>query len=220
MKVLVIEDNEALNRNLVRYLSLQDIHTEASFEGKDGLYKASTKYYDAIILDIQLPEIDGIEICKNLREKWNATPIIMLTSHSATSDVITGLDAGADDYLSKPFDYEELIARLHSLTRRNLKNKSNSKIHLHEYEIDLESMSVQDKDKEIKLSKLEFELLSYFAKNCGRVISRQELYEKVWGESDNDFIFSKTVDVYIWYLRKKLRKDLIITKKWAGYLVE
>jgi DNA-binding response OmpR family regulator len=121
----------------------------------------------------------------------------MLTSHSATSDVITGLDAGADDYLSKPFDYEELIARLHSLTRRNLKNKSNSKIHLHEYEIDLESMSVQDKDKEIKLSKLEFELLSYFAKNCGRVISRQELYEKVWGESDNDFIFSKTVDVYI-----------------------
>lgn len=219
MKILVIEDNEALNRNLVRYLSLQDIHAEASFDGKDWLYKASTKYYDAIILDIQLPEIDGLSVCMNLREKWNITPIIMLTSRSAKSDIVQGLNHGADDYLVKPFDYEELIARLQSLTRRSLKNKSSSKLEVGAYTINLEKMEVQNQWKIISLSKLEFELFTYLAKNIWRVVSRKELYEKVWGEFDGDFMFSKTVDVYIWYLRKKLDKDLIETKKWIWYMI-
>ena len=220
MKILVIEDNVALNRNVVRFLALKDIHAEASFDGKDGLYKASTKYYDAIILDINLPEIDGLDLCKRLREKGNATPIIMLTSRSAKSDIVTGLDAGADDYLVKPFDYEELIARLSSLTRRNLKNKSNSLLHVGDYEINFEKVEVRSGEKIIQLSKLEFELFSYLAKNIGRVISRKELYEKVWWEFDGDFMFSKTVDVYIWYLRKKLDRDLIETKKWIWYIIQ
>ncbi len=219
MKILVIEDNESLNRNLVRYLSLQDIHAEASFDGKDGLYKASTKYYDAIILDIQLPEIDGIELCTNLREKWNATPIIMLTSRSSKTDIVQWLNCGADDYLVKPFDYDELIARLQSLTRRNLKNKSNSKIKVNKYSIDLQKHEVSDWENILALSKLEFDLLIYLAKNKGRVLSRKELYEKVWGEFDGDFMFSKTVDVYIGYLRKKLDRELIETKKWVWYMI-
>ena len=219
MRILVIEDNEALNRNMVRYLSLKDIHSEASFDGKDGLYKASTKYYDAIILDINLPEIDGIELCKQLREKWNATPIIMLTSRSTKTDIIQWLESGADDYLVKPFDYGELIARLESLTRRNLKNKSNSKLVIQNFEIDYEKHEVNSWDATIQLSRLEFDLFSYLAKNAGRVVSRKELYEKVWWEFDGDFMFSKTVDVYIWYLRKKLNRELIETKKWVGYII-
>lgn len=219
MRILVIEDNEALNRNMVRYLSLKDIHSEASFDGKDGLYKASTKYYDAIILDINLPEIDGIELCKQLREKWNATPIIMLTSRSTKTDIIQWLESGADDYLVKPFDYGELIARLESLTRRNLKNKSNSKLVIGDFEIDYEKHEVNSWDTTIQLSRLEFDLFSYLAKNAGRVISRKELYEKVWWEFDGDFMFSKTVDVYIWYLRKKLSRELIETKKGIGYII-
>lgn len=219
MKVLVVEDNEALNRNLVRFLSLRDIHSEACFDGKNAMYKASTKYYDAIILDINLPEIDGLSVCTQLREKWNITPIIMLTSRSAKNDIVTGLNSGADDYLVKPFDYDELIARLESLTRRNLKNKSNSKLTIDNYEIDFERVEVKKDENLIKLSKLEFDLFSYLAKNQGKVVTRKELYEKVWWEFDGDFMFSKTVDVYIGYLRKKLHRELIETRKWLWYII-
>lgn len=220
MKVLVIEDNTSLSRNLVRYLALKNIQAEASFDGKDWLYKALTKYYDAIILDINLPEKDWLEVCQELREREKNTPIIMLTSRWTKSDIITWLDFWADDYLVKPFDYDELIARIKTLTRRNLKNKSNKFILTWEYKIDLEKVEVSKNDKQIKLSSLEYDLFKYLAQNKGRVIDRQELYEKVWWEFDGDFMFSKTVDVYIWYLRKKLDRELIETKKWFGYVIK
>jgi DNA-binding response OmpR family regulator len=220
MKVLVVEDTQDLATGLVRFLSMKDIQADISLDGKDGLYKASTKYYDAVILDINLPEKDGLEVCKELREKEKDVPIIMLTSRSSKDDMITGLDAGADDYLVKPFDYDILVARLEALTRRNLKNKSTSILHLGDYNIDLEKVEVSWKNNEnIHLTKLEFDLLKYFAQNKGNIISRQELYEKVWWEFDGDFMFSKTVDVYIWYLRKKLNPELIQTKKWHWYIV-
>jgi len=220
MRVLVVEDTQALATNLVRYLSLSDIQADISFDGKDALYKASTKYYDAIILDINLPEMDGLEVCKELREKEKDVPIIMLTSRSGKEDIITGLETGADDYLVKPFDYDILIARLHTLTRRNLKNKSTTQLFAGGYQIDLEKVEVRKDGEKIKLSTLEFELFSYMAKNKGKVISRQELYEKVWGEFDGDFLFSKTVDVYIGYLRKKLGREIIETKKGFGYMIQ
>jgi DNA-binding response OmpR family regulator len=220
MKVLVVEDTQDLATGLVRFLSMKDIQADISLDGKNGLYKASTKYYDAVILDINLPEKDGLEVCKELREKEKDVPIIMLTSRSSKDDMITGLDAGADDYLVKPFDYDILVARLEALTRRNLKNKSTSILHLGDYNIDLEKVEVSWKNNEnIHLTKLEFDLLKYFAQNKGNIISRQELYEKVWWEFDGDFMFSKTVDVYIWYLRKKLNPELIQTKKWHWYIV-
>lgn len=218
MKVLIVEDTQELATGLARYLSLKDIQAEVSFDGKEGLYKAATKYYDAIILDINLPEKDGLTVCRELREKEKNVPIIMLTSRSSNDDVITGLDAGADDYLVKPFDYEVLVARLHALTRRELKNKSTQSVTIGKYSLDLEKMQVMLWEEEIHLSQLEFNLLKYFAQNKGKAIDRQELYEKVWGEFDGDFMFSKTVDVYIGYLRKKLGRDIVETKKWFGYV--
>ena len=219
MKVLVVEDNPSLSRNLVTFLWLKDISTQASMDGKDALYRASTEYFDAIVLDINLPEMDGIEVCKSLREKQKDTPIIMLTSRSSKSDVIEWLEAGADDYLTKPFDYDILVTRLRALTRRNLKNKSNTFIYIGDYTIDVEKVEVSRWDDIIKLSKLEYTLFKYLAQNNGRAVDRKELYEKVWGEFDWDFMFSKTVDVYIWYLRKKLDREIIETKKWIWYMI-
>jgi len=221
MKILIIEDTQELATGLARYLSVKNIHSELSFDGEDGLYKATTRYYDAIILDINLPKKDGLQVCRELREKEKDVPIIMLTSRSSNSDIITWLDCGADDYLVKPFDYDVLIARLDALTRRNLKNKSTSELHIWTYTLDLEKIEVTSESGEnIHLSDLEFRLLKYFAQNKGRAMQRQELYEKVWGEFDGDFMFSKTVDVYIWYLRKKLGRDIIETKKWHWYLAK
>ena len=142
----------------------------------------------------------------------------MLTSRSGKEDVITGLESGADDYLVKPFDYDILVARLEALTRRNLKNKSTTTLSLWDCDIDLEKIEVKKWEDIIHLSSLEFDLLKYFAQNKGRVVDRQELYEKVWGEFEGDFMFSKTVDVYIGYLRKKLGKEIVETKKGFGYI--
>lgn len=219
MKVLIIEDNEILSRNLVRFLALKNIQSEVSFDWKDWLYKASTIFYDVIVLDINLPLMDWMEVCKNLREKWKEVPIIMLTSRSSKTDIIEWLNYWADDYLSKPFDYDELVARINTLTRRNLKNKSNTKIFILDFIIDLEEIQVYKWNEKISLSNLEFNLFKYLAQNQWKVVSRQELYEHVWWEFDWDLMFSKTVDVYIWYLRKKLWKDLIETKKWFWYII-
>lgn len=218
MKVLIVEDTQDLAAGLARFLATKDIHADISFDGKDGLYKASTKYYDAIILDINLPEKDGLQVCRELREKEKDVPIIMLTSRSSKQDIVTGLESGADDYLVKPFDYDILVARLEALTRRNLKNKSTAILKLAGYTIDIEKAEVSKGKDTIHLSHLEFDLLKYFAQNKGKIIDRKELYEKVWGEFEGDFMFSKTVDVYIWYLRKKLWKEIIETKKWFWYV--
>lgn len=220
MKVLIVEDNEILARNLTRFLAGEDIHAKPVADGLLAFSDACSNYYDIILLDINLPGMDGLEFCEQYRKKAKNTPIIMLTSRSTKWDIVTGLNQWADDYLTKPFDYDELLARLHSLTRRNMKQKSTSELKAGEYIIDLEKMEVSHDDTQIKLSNLEFNLLKYFAQNHGRVIDRQELYEKVWGEFDWDFMFSKTVDVYIGYLRKKLGRELIETKKGAGYILK
>ena len=143
MKVLIVEDTQELASNLVRYLAIKGIQADISPDGIDGLFKAATKYYDAIILDINLPGKDGITICRELRQKEKDVPIIMLTSRSGKQDIITGLDAGADDYLAKPFDYDILIARIEALTRRNLKNKSTEVLRAGDYIIDIEKAEVR-----------------------------------------------------------------------------
>jgi two-component system OmpR family response regulator len=218
MKILIIEDTQDLATSLVRFLATKNISSQMSLDGEDGLYRASTSYYDAIVLDINLPGKNGIQVCQQLREKEKNVPIIMLTSRSSKNDVIIGLEAGADDYLIKPFDYDILVARLEALTRRNLKNKSTSILKIWGYSIDLEKIEVTHWEEIIHLSRLEFDLCKYFAQNKWNVISRQELYEKVWGEFEWDFMFSKTVDVYIWYLRKKLGRDIVETRKGYGYI--
>ena len=219
MRVLIVEDHQILSRNVQQYLELKKIDSIIVSDWVEALYKASTEFFDLILLDINLPGIQWDEICKKLREKWKNTPILMLTSRSSKSDMILWLEWWADDYMVKPFDYEELLARINSLTRRNLKNKSTTFITVGNYTIDLEKKSVSCDSQDIKLSHLEFDLLKYFAQNIWKVLSRQEIYEKVWGEYD-EFSMGKTVDVYIWYLRKKLGKELIETKKWFWYIIQ
>lgn len=220
MRVLVIEDNEILSRNIVRYLSSREIFAEASMDWKEWLQKAATKYYDVIILDINLPWMDWLEVCKQIREREKDTAIIMLTSMWTNDDVVTGLNAWADDYLVKPFDYGILIARMNALTRRKLSNKCNTLIKIWDIELDIRQLEVRKKWEIIKLSKLEYDLFKFLIQNRWVALSRHEIYEKVWGEFDGDFMFSKTIDVYIGYLRKKLGKELIETKKWFWFLIK
>lgn len=220
MRVLVIEDNEILSRNLVRYFSARDIFAEVALDWKDWLYKASTKYYDVIVLDLNLPSMNWIDICKILREKEKDVSIIMLTSKWTIDDVVTWLNIWADDYLVKPFEYSELLARMNAIVRRKNMNKSNTMITIWDIELNLQQVEVKKDWEIISLSKLEYDLFKYLAQNRWIALSRNDIYEKVWWEYDWDFMFSKTIDVYIWYLRKKLGKDLIETKKWFWFLIK
>lgn len=220
MKVLVIEDNEILSRNIVRYLASREIFAEASLDWEEWLYKALTKHFDIIILDINLPKKDWIEICKTLREKWKEVSIIMLTSRWTNDDIVTGLDIWADDYLVKPFEYSELLARINAIYRRRMQNQSNTIISFDNIEINLKTIEVKQNWEIVALSKLEFELLKYLAQNKSKALSREDIYEAVWWERDNDFVYGKTIDVYIWYLRKKLGKELIETVKWYWFIIK
>lgn len=218
MKVLLVEDNIQISANIVRFLSLSDITCESALDGKTWLEKALANHYDVIILDINLPIMSWIEVLKVLREKQKDIQILMLTSNSTKDDVVWWLNIWADDYMTKPFDFDELLARINSLNRRNMKNKSNI-IKFWSYTVDIEKTLVLKWKQIIKLSYLEFNLIKYLAQNIWKTISRQELYEKVWWEFDWDIMFSKTVDVYIWYIRKKLNPEIIETIKWIWYKV-
>jgi DNA-binding response OmpR family regulator len=219
MRVLVIEDNEILSRNLVKYLISRDIFAEVSLNWEDWLKKAILNYYDVIILDINLPWINWLEVCEKIRDKAKDVSIIMLTSMWTSDDIVKWLDSWADDYLVKPFEYSELLARINAITRRKNVNKSNTIIKIKNIEIDLQKVEVRQDWNIVKLSTLEYDLFKYLLQNRWVALSRQQIYEKVWWEFDVDFMFSKTIDVYVWYLRKKLWKDLIETKKWFWFLI-
>lgn len=217
MKVLLIEDEPSLSRNIKTYLELKKVKCETALDWEKWLELALTKDFDAIILDIKLPKLNWFEVCKKIRDRQKNTCILMLTSMSTKNNIIHWLEIWADDYLSKPFDYEELLARLNSIVRRNALVKS-SDIKIMDITIDTSKKYVKKWEEEIKLSSLEFDLLLFLARNKGKVLSRWEIAEKVWW--DFDYIFSKNVEVYIWYLRKKLWKNLIQTKKWQWYLID
>jgi DNA-binding response OmpR family regulator len=176
--------------------------------------------YDVVILDLWLwsGEWDGITICKEIREKWNNVPVLMLTARTLTPQKIQWLDSGADDYMTKPFDYEELLARLKSLSRRNDSLKWQELL-VHDVVVNLTDMSVLKNEVEISLSKLEFNLLVYLAQNKWRVLTKEQITEKVWWEIDL-FKESRTLDIYIWYLRKKLWSELIDTVRGSWYMIK
>lgn len=218
MKTIILEDNVVLAKNIAWFLKLKWIKAEIDFDGVRWYEKVLNNHYDVLILDINLPWMDGMTICKKLREKENPITILMLTSRNTKKDIVEGLDVGADDYLWKPFDFEELFARLEALYRRTANNKS-AEIKIKDIEIDIKKRLVVKNWQSIKLSTLEFDLLKYLAQNRGQPIDRKELFENVWGDFDAH-MFSRSVDVYIWYLRKKLWEDLIITRKWFWYLIE
>ncbi len=216
MNILLIEDNIALAQTVTRYLAGQDIACTLRTDGKEGYQEAINNNYDVIILDIELPNMDGIEICRRLRSEDKNTPIIMLTSRATQEDIVNGLDYGADDYLPKPADYRELVARIRALSRRNFTEKSTEKITLGNLEIDQNLHKVSYNGFGVELSKREFELLLYFAQNRDKIITKSELSEKVWGTYDA-WDDQKVVEVYIGYLRKKIDKNIIETQKGFGY---
>lgn len=219
MKVLIVEDNDVLRGNVKKYLEIKWNIVEDHSTYEWAVYKIMTNTYDIIILDLGLgsDEGDGVDICKEIREKGNSVPVLMLTARTLTPQKIIGLNSGADDYMTKPFDYEELIARLHAMVRRDHSLKWD-KLTVDDITIHVDEMRVEQDGSDVPLSKLEFNLLLHFVQNQGRVLSKEEITEKVWWEIDM-FKESRTLDIYVGYLRKKLWKDVIETVRGVGYMM-
>lgn len=217
MKVLIIEDQEDLVKNMKQYLELENFIVEIALDGEEGEALIESEVYDVIILDLNLPIKNGMTICKEARDKGIGTPIVILTAQTAKDSVIEGLNIGADDYITKPFDMEELVARIRSVIRRNNKQpnpviKVNANISL-----DTNAKTASKDGDFVKLAPKEYALLEYLALNKNKVVERTKIIEHVWGEFDS-LMFSQTVDVHIAYLRKKLGKTAIKTAP-GGYII-
>jgi len=220
MRLLIVEDEKRLLKILERGFKEEGYGVDVASEGEEGLYMAENIPYDAIILDIMLPGIDGLTILSTIRKKDIATPVILLTARDATGDKITGLDTGADDYLTKPFDFDELLARVRSLVRRKSATKE-ALIRIDDLEINTASHEVTRGGKAITLSSREYSMLEYMAYNKNTVLSRSQILEHVYSEEVD--LDSNIVDVYINYLRKKIdagaERKLIHTVRGAGYIL-
>lgn len=218
MRVLVVEDNPKMAAGIQRGLQENGYAVDVSHAGFEGEDLAAAGDYDAVVLDLMLPDRDGVQVCKNLRRRSIAVPILMLTALSSTDDKVAGLDAGADDYLAKPFEFEELLARLRALLRRGEATEGRT-LSCDDLELDLYTRRATRQDTSVELSNKEFALLEYFLRNQNRVLSRIQIGEKVW-----DMNFepgSNVIDVYISSLRKKIdrgyERELLHTIKGAGY---
>jgi two-component system OmpR family response regulator len=216
MRILVIEDEPRLLRNLAKALREESYAVDTSEDGEDGLFKAQTYNYDAIVLDIMLPKLDGWEVMNRLR-KEKQTPVLMLTARDTFGDRVRGLDTGADDYLVKPFDLSELLARLRALIRRSA-NRTTNVIELADVAIDTRARTATKAGELVTLTAREYAILEYLALHRREVISRTELYEHLFDE--NDDTLSNLVDVHIFSIRKKLGQQIIATRRGQGYCVE
>jgi len=221
MHILVIEDDERIAENIKKLLKNSGFQTTIAQNGEEGFYQAETETYDVIILDWMLPDQDGIEICKKIRKKNNTTPIIILTAKSQLENKIEGLNVGADDYLTKPFEGQELLARIKALIRRQSGKTQSPLIKIGRLEINTNTTAVKLNGNIITLAPKEYALLEYLAVNKGKVIDRITLLHHVWGEDIDEF--SNTIDVHVRYLRKKIddkqKKKLIQTVKNKGYML-
>lgn len=189
-------------------------------DGEDALYQASINDYDAVILDVMIPKRDGFEVCRELRAQGSRIPVLMLTARDAVEDRIGGLDTGADDYLTKPFEFGELLARLRALLRRGQELRP-TVIEIGDLEIDTRGQRVKRNGKPIELTTKEYMLLEYLAHNAGKVVGREEISEHVWDDTFDPF--SKLIEVYINRLRRKVDepfgRPLIQTRRGAGYVL-
>jgi len=222
MRLLVVEDERKIADSLKKGLEQETYAVDVAYDGDYGYDLASTEDYDLIILDLMLPGMDGATLCKNLRNDGRSTPVLMLTAKGQLEDKVEGLNIGADDYLVKPFAFEELLARIKALARRP-KNSLPTVLKAGTLTLDTNSYKVTRGEKEIRLSKKEFALLTYFLKNKGRVLSKNQIIANVW-DFDAD-ILPNTVEVYIGYLRDKIDKPfkepaLIKTVRGFGYRIE
>jgi len=218
MRLLIVEDNPKMARALQKGFTEHGFAADAAHTGYEGEDIAAVEPYDVILLDLMLPDRDGIEVCRNLRRRKIKTPIIMLTALSATEEKITGLDAGADDYITKPFEFEELLARVRAILRRGEATESRT-LRCDDLELDLYTREATRAEQKFELSNKEFALLEYLMRNQDRVLSRVQIGEKVW---DMNFEpSSNIIDVYISSLRRKVdrgfERELIHTIKGVGY---
>jgi two-component system OmpR family response regulator len=216
MRLLVIEDEPRLLRSLAKALREAGYAVDTAADGEDGHFKAAASDYDAIILDVMLPKLDGWQVLEKLRAH-KRTPVLMLTARDATGDRIRGLDGGADDYLTKPFDLEELLARVRAIIRRAA-GQVHPQLQLGDVTLDTRSKTVLRAGQPVTLTAREFAILEYLALHRGEVVSRTTLYEHLFDE--NEDTLSNLVDVHVFSIRKKLGADLITTRRGQGYCVE
>jgi len=223
MRVLIVEDEETLALRLKNVLESDKYHVEVAFDGQNGLENALNEEYDLIILDILLPHIDGIQLLKELRRQAIVTPVLLLTVKDSTEDKVVGLDAGADDYLTKPFAIPELLARVRSLLRRKSEVKAAS-IHVAGLEINTNSHEVLRGGKLLNLTAKEYAILEFLVYNKNRVLSRLSIAEHVWGDNFDLFTMTNFVDVHVKNLRKKIetgdKNNIIQTVRGVGYMIK
>lgn len=220
MRILVAEDEKSLNRVITKRLEREGYCVDSCYDGEEALSFTATGEFDAIVLDIMMPKVNGFDVVKRLRMKNNATPVIFLTAKDSVSDRVAGLDAGAEDYLVKPFAFEELLARIRVMTRKAAGNTTNE-FSLADLTLDAASRTVKRADKIIHLSAKEYDILEYLMRNKGVTLSREKIENHVW---NFDYCGgTNVVDVYIRYLRKKIddphEVKLIHTVRGAGYVM-
>jgi two-component system OmpR family response regulator len=216
MRILVVEDELDLLKSLARALREEGYAVDTAENGEDGLFSAETNGYDAIILDVMLPRLDGWELLKRLR-KTKKTPVLMLTARDQSRDRVRGLDTGADDYVIKPFDLDELLARLRALIRRTTGQTTN-RIEIGTVGIDTAARAVSLAGEPVTLTAREYALLEFLALHRGEVVTRTTLYEHLFDE--NDSTLSNLLDVHVSNLRKKLGAEFITTRRGHGYCIE
>ena len=218
MRILLVEDEARMAQAIKRGLREAAYAVDVARDGEDALYQASINDYDAVILDVMIPKIDGFQVCRELRAKGSRIPVLMLMARDAVEDRIGGLDTGADDYLTKPFEFGELLARLRALLRRGQELRS-IVIEVGDLEIDTRGQRVKRNGQPIELTTKEYTLLEYLARNAGKVVGREEISEHVWDDRFDPF--SKLIEVYINRLRRKVDEPfsapIIHTRRGAGY---
>ena len=221
MKILLAEDEVDLNNVVTRYLKKNRYSVDSVLDGEEALDYLEYSEYDLVILDIMMPKVDGFEVIKKLRDKGNHTSILMLTARDSADDKVKGLDLGADDYIVKPFDFNELLARIRAVVRRKYGNSSN-KLVIGDLILDTSEKSVTRAGKQIELTGKEYEVLEYLMQSKNRILSREQIKEHVW-----DFDYegdSNIIDVLIKNIRKKIDiedgKQIIYTKRGLGYVIK
>ena len=220
MRILIVEDEQDLRQVLVKRLMADHYSVDAVDNGADALYYMSLADYDCVLLDIMIPNINGLEVLRTIRSEDKTIPVLLLTARDAIEDRVIGLDSGADDYLVKPFAFDELLARIRVLTRRQFGSVSNI-LHIEDLMVDCNARTVMRGNKEIELSSKEFAILEYLIRNKGIVLSREKIEQHVWNYDYEGG--SNIVDVYIRYLRKKIDSEhelkLIQTVRGSGYVL-
>jgi len=220
MRLLVVEDYRPLQQSLVKGLREAGFAVDTTRDGKEGLWYATSNEYDVIILDLMLPGMNGLEILRKMRTQGKKSHVLILTAKDTVQDRVTGLDLGADDYMVKPFAFEELMARVRALLRRSYREK-NPSIKIKDLRIDLTTQRVWRGRDEIQLTPREYVLLEYLAMRAGQMVSRSDIWEHVYEFSSS--ASSNVVDVYIGYLRRKIEREgkpaLIHTVRGRGYLL-